>query len=177
VSKELRLNRFVTEQPAYNLLDRRAERELLPMAQTYGIAVIPWSPTAGGFLTGRYRRGEAAPAGSRYDAFWNRATTSVLTDPAFDVLEALEQIAADKGCSVGQLALAWCGQQDAVTSPIIGPRTVEQLTDSLGALAVKLTEEDFDRIDSVAPPGRMTVAFYGHDGFAWTSWGPHRYSW
>ena len=93
------------------------------------------------------------------------------------MLDALEQIAVDKGCSVGQLALAWCVQQEGVTSPIIGPRTVEQLTDSLGALAVTLTDEDLDRIDSVAPPGRMTVPFYGHDGFAWTTWGLHKYSW
>jgi aryl-alcohol dehydrogenase-like predicted oxidoreductase len=175
VSKEYGLNRFVSEQPVYNLLDRRAERELLPMAQTYGIAVIPWSPTAGGLLTGRYRRGEQPPADSRYDAFWK--APDVFTDGAFDVLDTVEALAADKGCTPAQLALAWCMSQPGITAPIIGPRTAEQLADSLGALKVMLTDEDRKRLDAVAPPGDKVSPFYGSDGFAWIPWGPHQHRW
>jgi aryl-alcohol dehydrogenase-like predicted oxidoreductase len=173
VSKELGLHRFVCEQPVYNLLDRRVERELIPMAQTYGLAVIPWSPTAGGLLTGTYRRGQSAPAGSRYDAFWKQP--DYLTDGVFDVLAVVEALAAEKGCTPAQIALRWCLDQPGITSPIIGPRTLPQLEDSLGALSISLSEADRQRLDAAAPPGRMTVPFYGYDGFAWTTWGPHRY--
>ncbi|MDX1993051.1 MAG: aldo/keto reductase [bacterium] len=176
VAKEYGLNRFVCEQPAYHLLDRRLEREFVPMAQTYNIAIIPWSPTAGGFLSGKYRRGEPVPLDSRFAVFW-KGQAERLTDPIFDVLEALEALATEKGCSVYHLALAWCAQQPGITSPIIGPRTVEQLTDSLKALEVVLTEDDLNRIDQIAPPGRATLPYYGYDGFAWVPWGPHQSQW
>jgi len=173
VSKELGCNRFVCEQPVYNLLDRRVERELIPMARTYGLAVIPWSPTAGGLLTGTYRRGQAAPPDSRYDAFWR--VPEYLTDGVFDVLDVVEALAKEKGCTPAQIALRWCLDQPGVTSPIIGPRTVGQLENSLAALEITLSDDDQKRLDTVAPPGGMTVPFYGSDGFAWTTWGPHRY--
>lgn len=174
-AKEYGLNRFVSEQPVYNLLDRRAERELLPMAQTYGIAVIPWSPTAGGLLTGRYRRGEKPPTDSRYDAFWR--APDVFTEGAFDVLDVVKALAAEKGCTPAQLALAWCMSQPGITAPIIGPRTAEQLADSLGAPTVTLIDEDRKRLDAAAPPGDKVSPFYGSDGFAWIPWGPHQHRW
>lgn len=173
VSKELALNRFICEQPVYNLLDRRVERELIPMAQTFGMAVIPWSPTAGGFFTGKYRRGEVFPTDSRYEAFWKRA--EVATDAAFNVLDVVEAIAKEKGCEPLHIALRWCMEQPGITSPIIGPRTVSQLASNLQTLDVSLTGDDFKSLDAIAPPGRVTVPFYGYDGFAWTTWGPHRY--
>jgi aryl-alcohol dehydrogenase-like predicted oxidoreductase len=176
-SRELGLNRFVCEQPPYHLLDRRIERELIPMAQTYGFAIIPWSPTAGGFLTGRYRRGEPPPPGSRFDAFWRGDNAQQFSDAAFDLLDVLEQLSTEKGCTPGQLALAWCMQQPGITSPIAGPRTLEQLDDALGALAVTLSDDDRARLDRAAPPGRATVPYYGADGFAWTTWGPHAHRW
>jgi aryl-alcohol dehydrogenase-like predicted oxidoreductase len=177
VSKEYGLNRVVCEQPPYHLLDRRIERELVPMAQTYGVAIIPWSPTAGGFLTGRYRRGEPIPTGSRFDVFWGSGAEEQFTERAFDILDAVVQLSAEKGCSPAQLALAWCGQQPGITSPVIGPRTVEQLGDLLGALDVTLTDADRALLDRAAPPGRATVPYYGADGFAWTTWGPHQHRW
>ena len=85
VSKELGLNRFVSEQPPYHLLDRRVERELIPVAQTYGLALIPWSPLGGGFLTGKYRRGDESPEGSRYNLERRRGGRNTLTVDAFDV--------------------------------------------------------------------------------------------
>jgi aryl-alcohol dehydrogenase-like predicted oxidoreductase len=173
VAEKYVTNRFISEQPVYNLLDRRVERELLPMAQTYGIAVIPWSPTAGGLLTGKYQRGKSAPAESRYDAFWKRP--DYLIDDVFDVLDVVQALADEKNCTPAQIALRWCMDRQGITSPIIGPRTLQQLEDSLGTLDISLTEEDHKRLDGVAPPGRMTIPFYGHDGFAWTTWGPHKY--
>jgi aryl-alcohol dehydrogenase-like predicted oxidoreductase len=176
-AKEHGLNRFVSEQPPYHLLDRRAERELLPMARTYGLAVLPWSPTAGGFLAGRYRRGRPIPEGARLERFWRSAAEAQLSDAAFDVLDVVLALSAEQGCTPAQLALAWCAQQPGVTCPIIGPRTLEQLDDALGALAVRLSDEGRARLDAAAPPGRATVPYYGADGFAWTTWGPHRHRW
>ncbi len=170
VAKELGLNRFVSEQPPYHILDRRVERELIPMAQTYGVAVIPWSPLAGGFLTGKYQRGEPRGEGSRLSQD-NEWADRHFTDRAFDALETVEQIAKEKGCTASQFALAWCAQQPGVTSPIIGPRTMEQLEDNLGAVSVEVTDSDRERIDAVVPPGTEVVPYYNAD------FGPHKYRW
>src|ERR687883_2120529 len=148
-ARELGLNRFVSEQPPYHLLDRRIERELVPFAQTYGVALIPWSPLAGGFLTGNYSRDESrSPSDSRYGIEPRRMGRNHFTDEAFDVLEAVQAIAGEKGCTPGQVALAWCKDQPGVTSPIIGPRTMEQLEDNLGAVEVSLDEDDRGRLDT-----------------------------
>ncbi len=177
VSKEYGLNRFVCEQPAYNLLDRRAERELIPMARTYGIAVIPWSPAAGGFLSGAYKRDTAPPAGSRFAEFWKPAEKRHYTEAAFAVVDLVESMSNEKGCTPYQLALAWCSRQPGITSPIIGPRTKSHLIDALPAMSVEFTEQDLQRIDAVAPPGRAAVPYYGYDGMAWVPWGPHSFRW
>ena len=170
VSKELGLHRFVCEQPPYHLLDRRIERELVPMAQTYGMALIPWSPLAGGFLSGRYRRGEAPPPASRLGQN-PEGTDPHFTDITFRVLEVVAALAHEQGAAPGQVALAWVAQQPGVTSPIIGPRTLPQLEDCLGAIHVRLTAEDRARLDAVAAPGRAIVPYYEAD------FGPHRFRW
>jgi aryl-alcohol dehydrogenase-like predicted oxidoreductase len=171
-AKELGLNRFVSEQPPYHLLDRRIEREMVPFAQTYGTALIPWSPLAGGFLTGKYSRDESqSPEDSRYGLQPRRLGRNHFTDEAFDVLEAVQTIAGEKGCTPGQVALAWCKDQPGVTSPIIGPRTMEQLEDNLGATGVSLDASDHERLDAVARPGRATVPYYEAD------FGPHPHRW
>lgn len=161
VSKELGLNRFVSEQPPYHLLDRRIERELLPMAETFGIAIMPWSPLASGFLTGKYKRNQPKPEGSRF------ATSSYredcLCDACFDIVEAVEKMAAQKGCTPSQLALAWCKNKPGVTSPIIGPRTMEQLKDNLGAIGVELTACDNEQLDKISKPGTNVANFYEAD--------------
>ena len=89
----------------------------------------------------------------------------------FDVLDQLQPIAAEKGCTLAQLALAWVAQRPGVTSPIIGPRTMEQLEDNLGALKVTFTDDDRATIDSIVPPGRMVSPFYDAD------FGPSQYRW
>ena len=161
VAKELGLNRFVSEQPPYHILDRRIERELVPMALTYGIGLIPWSPLAGGLLTGKYTRGLPAPVGARYARPEDEPRQSRrLNDSVYDVNEGLLPLAEAKGCTLSQLALAWCAQQPGITSPILGPRTMEQLEDNLGALQVTVTAEDRQRVDELVPPGRMVSPFY-----------------
>jgi aryl-alcohol dehydrogenase-like predicted oxidoreductase len=170
VSKELGLNRFVCEQPPYNLLDRRIERDVIPMAETYGFGIIPWSPLAGGLLTGKYYRGEPPPPDTRFGAMaTNPIQQRRWTTAVFDVVEGLQPIAAEKGVTLSQLSLAWCMQQRGVTSPIIGPRTMEQLEDNLVAASVQITAEDRKRIDEVSPPGRMASPFFEAD------FGPHPY--
>jgi aryl-alcohol dehydrogenase-like predicted oxidoreductase len=158
-AKELGLNRFVCEQPPYNLLDRRVERELLPMCRTYGIATIPWSPLAGGLLTGKYRRGEPPPEGTRYSSGDVRQARR-MAERVFDVTEGLEPLAREKRVTLSQLALAWVLQQPGVTAPIIGPRTMEQLEDNLGALGVELDADDLKRLDALVPPGTHVSPFY-----------------
>jgi aryl-alcohol dehydrogenase-like predicted oxidoreductase len=168
VSKELGLNRFVSEQPPYNLLDRRIERELLPMAQTFGLAVIPWSPLAGGLLTGKYKRDGQAPAGSRFTepTAWDKPRYN---ERMFDVVEKLRPLAEAKGCTLSQFSLAWVMHQAGVTSPILGPRTMDQLDDNLGALNVTFTEAELKAIDELVARGRMVSPFYRAD------FGPHPY--
>ena len=168
VAKELGLNRFVSEQPPYNILDRRIERELIPMAQTYGIGLIPWSPLGGGLLTGKYTREQPSPEGARYaNAENDPRLARRKNDDIYDVVEGLRPLAETKGCTLAQFTLAWCLQQPGITSPIIGPRTMEQLEDNLGALGVMISDEDCQQIDALAPPGRMVSQFYEAD------FGPH----
>ena len=156
-AKELGLNRFVCEQPVYNLLDRTVEREHLPMAQTFGLGILPWSPLAGGLLTGKYSREHLA------EGRWSSGrdfTGRTFDEAAFDVIEALCGLADEKACTPSQLALAWCAGQAGVTAPIIGARTMEQLEDNLGSLEVEVSEEDCRRLDEVAPPRSVSLAYY-----------------
>ena len=168
-AKELGLHRFISEQPPYNVLDRRIERELVPMAQTFGIGLVPWSPIAGGLLSGKYRRGQSFPADSRYATEQNPVYKDRLVDRVYDVVDRLEAMAQSKDCTIVQLAVAWVLAQPAITSPIVGPRTLPQLDEYLGASAVSLTADDLQAIDSLVPPGGMISPFYQAD------FGPHPY--
>jgi aryl-alcohol dehydrogenase-like predicted oxidoreductase len=165
-AEKLGLNRFVCEQPPYNLLDRRIERELLPMAQTYGFGVIPWSPLAGGMLTGKYRRDEKGPEGSRYESGKFRSGEEVPA-AAWNVIEGVEQLAKEIGCTMDAYALAWTLANPVITSPIIGPRTMEQLEGNLKALDVSISPEELKRVDEMIKPGTHVATYYDAD------FGPH----
>jgi aryl-alcohol dehydrogenase-like predicted oxidoreductase len=160
-SKELGLNRFVSEQTPYNLLDRRVERELFPAAQTFGLAILPWSPIGGGILSGKYKRGEVPPEDARFGS--NRGNGPIgrrFIESVFDVVEPLQVLANEKGVPLAQLALAWTLLHPAVTSSITGPRTLAHLEDAISALEVRFTEEDIKRIDAIIPPGENVSYFY-----------------
>ena len=169
IAKELGTHRFICEQPPYNLLDRRIERELLPMARTYGMAIIPWSPLAGGLLTGKYQRGQEPPEGARFADASNPIYRARLNDRIYDVIEGLQTIAEAKGCSISQLSLAWVLAQPGVTSPIIGPRTMEQYEDNMKALDVEINDDDRKQINRVIRRGDSVAPFYEGD------FGPHQY--
>jgi aryl-alcohol dehydrogenase-like predicted oxidoreductase len=157
-AKEFGLNRFVCEQCAYHLLDRTAEREVIPAAQTFGLAVIPWAPLCGGLLSGKYRRDDQSAEGRWHggkDNFDRPATPA-----AWDFIEAHIAHAKDKSCTPSQLALAWNMSRPGIAAPIIGPRTLEQLIDNLGALEVKIGADDVARIDELAPPLSVTLRYY-----------------
>jgi aryl-alcohol dehydrogenase-like predicted oxidoreductase len=180
VAKELGLNRFVSEQSPYHLLDRSIERELIPLAQTYGLAILPWSPLARGFLSGMYKRGEAIPGDSRLkgdaemgEAFKRRAQQH-FSDLAYDLMAVVEALAAEKNCTPSQIALAWLIQQPGVTSVIIGPRTMAHLEDNLGAAPVEITNDDRSRLDEVSEPELAIVPYY-HGSMV--DFKPPQYSW
>ena len=165
MSDKLGLNRFISEQAFYNLTDRSIERERIPMALKYGIAIIPFSPLAGGVLTGKYARNKAYPGESRltYDVGAQLYGPS-LTETVFDLLDLLAELAESKGCTISQLALAWTMAQPGIPSVIIGPRTQEQLSDNLGALDIEVTEEDRKRIDEIAKPRQCIGDSHWHSG-------------
>lgn len=143
------LEAFVSIQPEYSLLSpTRAnfERELQKVAVTYGLGVIPWSPLGGGMLTGKYKRGAALPDSVRADENSRRR----FSDQNFDVVEKLEEVAARHGAKPAQVALAWLLEQPAMTSPIIGANSVEQLQELLGTVNVKLTEQDVQEVSLVS---------------------------
>jgi aryl-alcohol dehydrogenase (NADP+) len=149
--------RFVSEQPPYSVLMRGIERLVLPACERYGIGVIPWSPLAGGWLTGRYRRGRPVDPDSRLARGFGRARGRPLEDPAnqarLDAVEQLVPIAESAGVSLTHLAHAFVLEHPAVTSAIIGPRTRAQLDDALAGADVRLDSDTLDAIDGVVPPG------------------------
>ena len=148
------LGRFVCEQPPYSLLARGVEAEVLPVAQRYGMGVIPWSPLAGGWLSGRYRKGVELPETMRRQRIPVRYDLALPGNRA--KLEAVEQIAAlaeEAGLSMIHLAIAFVLAHPAVTAPIIGPRTMEQLESQLGAAELVLSDDILDRLDEIVAPG------------------------
>jgi aryl-alcohol dehydrogenase-like predicted oxidoreductase len=146
----------VTLQPQYSLLAREIEWELVPLCLTDGVGMLPWSPLGGGWLTGKYSRDER-PSGAtrlgedpdRGQEAWDRRNT----ERTWAVIEAVQEIAAALGASMAQVALAWVTGRPAVTSTILGTRTVEQLDDNLSASQLELEPEQVARLDHVSDPG------------------------
>jgi aryl-alcohol dehydrogenase-like predicted oxidoreductase len=146
--------RFVCEQPPYSILVRGIEAEVLPVCQEYGMGVIPWSPLAGGWLSGRYRVGQEVTPGGRASPVFRRHDMSLPENRRkLEVAEQLFKLAEASSLSLVHLAVAFVNQHPAVTAAIIGPRTMEQLESQIGAADVRLTSEVLDAIDSIVPPG------------------------
>jgi aryl-alcohol dehydrogenase-like predicted oxidoreductase len=149
--------RFVSEQPPYSILMRGIERAVLPTCARYGIGVIPWSPLAGGLLTGRYRKGQPPPEGSRlargFGAQHQSDRARLAHERRLDTVEALIGVADQAGVSLTHLAHAFVLEHPAVSSAIIGPRTMEQLDDGLAGAALRLDVATLDAIDEIVAPG------------------------
>ena len=151
--------RYVSEQPPYNLLDRRIENELIPLAQSYDLAILPWSPLAMGVLAGRYLPGEDAPSGSRLDR-GHPLLAERVTERGREVGARMMELAHERGMTAAQLALLWCKDQPGVTSPIIGPRTLDHLEDALPVLDMTLADEDRPIFDDLVLPGDAVADFH-----------------
>ncbi|MGI8802696.1 MAG: aldo/keto reductase [Solirubrobacteraceae bacterium] len=147
-------HRFVCEQPPYSILARGVEADVLPTCRGYDMGVIPWSPLAGGWLSGRWRKG-AEDLGSRRAAMIpDRYDLSLAENQAkLEAADALALLAEEAGLSLIHMAIAFVIRHPAVTAAIIGPRTLEQLESQLGAADVELSGELLDRIDEIVPPG------------------------
>ena len=149
--------RFVSLQPPYSILRRVMELEHFPMCRRFGIGNIVWSPLEGGWLTGKYRRDAGNPQDSQRAQKWIGDLSNPKFQRRLDVVEQLVPLAAAKGISLARFANAWALRHPAVTSAIIGPRTLEQLEDSLGAIDVQITDEDAAAIDRLVPPGSSAL--------------------
>jgi aryl-alcohol dehydrogenase-like predicted oxidoreductase len=146
--------RFVCEQPPYSILVRAVEREVLPVCQHHGIGVIPWSPLAGGWLTGRFRQGHDLPTSHRATRIPQRYDMALPGNQLkLEAVERLAQLAEGAGTSLVHLAIAFVLRHPAVTAAIIGPRTMEQLESQLDAPELELSDEILDAIDEIVPPG------------------------
>lgn len=136
---------FKLSQPRYNLVNREIEGNYLDMCRDYDIGVVPWSPLAGGFLTGKYKRDSEPPVDSR-GAQSERFRERYLTEENFDLLDEVRAVADEVGATPAAVSLAWLMHHDQVTAPIIGARTVDQLHENLAAADVSLTDEQFERL-------------------------------
>jgi aryl-alcohol dehydrogenase-like predicted oxidoreductase len=149
VAEQHGYQRFVSQQIYYSLQAREAEYELIPAALDQGLGVLVWSPLAGGLLTGKYRRGQGAPEGSRRLAGWDEPPVRD-EGQLFDTVEALVEIAEARGISPAHVALAWLLHKPAVTSLIVGARTDTQLRENLRAAELRLSAEELARLDAVS---------------------------
>jgi aryl-alcohol dehydrogenase-like predicted oxidoreductase len=155
----------VTLQPQYNLLVREIEWEIVPAAQFNGLGLLPWSPLGGGWLTGKYSRDERPTGATRLgenpesgvEAYGRRS----VQQRTWDVVDAVREVADRRGASMAQVALAWLVAQPAVTSVILGARTLEQLEDNLGAADLKLESDDLAQLDAASDPGAADYPYGG----------------
>jgi 1-deoxyxylulose-5-phosphate synthase len=159
ISEHYHLSRYISEQPPYNLLDRRIENELVPLCQKYGMAILPWSPLAGGILAGRYAQNASWPEGSRATrsgAFF----TDRISSKGRQVAERVSALAKERGLTVAQLSTLWCKDQPGITAPIIGPRTMEHLESFLPVMDMKLANSDIPLFDALVHPGNAVADFH-----------------
>lgn len=140
-------NKFVASQNYYTIANRDIEREILPMARSEGIGVMPWSPLAGGFLSGKFRRGNEGSEQNRRNSF---DFPPINKEKAYDIIDLMDQIAREHNASVAQVALSWIKERPGVTSVIIGVKREEQLRDNLSAMNLQLSLEEANRLDEIS---------------------------
>jgi aryl-alcohol dehydrogenase-like predicted oxidoreductase len=150
-SERLGLPQFVSQQIYYSLQGREAEYELVPLAVDQGLGILVWSPLAGGLLSGKYRRGQQPPAGSRHLTDWGEPPIYD-EEGVYDIIEVLVKIAEQRGVSAAQVALAYTLARPAVTSLVIGARSDEQLADNLAAADLTLSDDERAQLDAASAP-------------------------
>jgi aryl-alcohol dehydrogenase (NADP+) len=154
VAEKRNRERFTCEQPPYSLFARGIETAVLPTIERFGMGAIVWSPLAGGWLTGKYRKGDAQPDSHRARRVPGRFDFSLPENQRkLELVDELEKVAADAGLSMTHMSMAFAVAHPGVTSAIIGPRTMDQLTDVLAGAAVELTDDTLDALDAIVPPG------------------------
>jgi len=160
ISERYGLNRYISEQPPYNLLDRRIENELVPLCQKYELAIIPWSPLAMGVLVGRYKQTDDYPEDSRAHLWDSSMVRARITQRGIDIGQAVSKLAKEREMTASQLSLLWIKDQPGITAPIIGPRTLAHLEDALGI--IDKTFDDADRLlfDELVHPGTAVADFH-----------------
>jgi aryl-alcohol dehydrogenase-like predicted oxidoreductase len=151
ISERRGLQRFVSQQIYYSLQARDAEYELIPAAIDQGVGIMVWSPLAGGLLSGKYRRGQTPPEGSRQLTDWNEPPVRD-EEQLYDIIDALVEIADGRGVSPAQVALAWLLGRPGVSTVVVGARTEEQLADNLGAASLRLEDAERTRLDELSQP-------------------------
>lgn len=156
---------FAAIQPLYNIVNRDAEVELLPLCDAYGLGVVPYSPLARGVLAGKYLPGAPLPEGSRAARGDRRIQQTELREENFVAAQRLRPLAEAHGATLTQFALAWLLANPLVTAPIIGPRTMEQLEDNLGCLDVRIRPEDEAEVNRINPPGEHTGAGFNDPNY------------
>ncbi len=149
LSKSTNRERFVTLQAQYSLVARELEREHVPLCRQWGVGILPWSPLAGGFLSGKYRKDAPAPAGTRLDV-WKERWGRYDTERNWAIVDAVVAVAEETGATPAQVALAWLLHKPQVTSVIFGARTVAQVDDNLPAASLKLSPEAMKRLDDAS---------------------------
>lgn len=159
-SERLGLARYVSEQPPYNLLDRRIENELVPLALRHRLALLPWAPLAQGVLAGRYAPGAEAPEAARAVRQPGSIYAERVTARGIEAGARFAEMAAAHGRLPAHMALLWCKDQPGVTAPIVGPRTLAQLESLLPVLEMTLTDDERQACDEVNPPGGVIVNFH-----------------
>jgi aryl-alcohol dehydrogenase-like predicted oxidoreductase len=154
VARDRRLQRFVTEQPAYSILVRAVEADVLPTCRRHGMGVMSYSPLTGGWLSGRWRKDAGQQASSRAERLPERFDlANPFNQRKLDAVEQLAQLAEETGITLIQLAIAFVLDHPAITAALVGPRTMEQLESQLAAAGVVLEDAVLDRIDEIVPPG------------------------
>ncbi len=154
ISEKQNLERFVTLQPYYSLLARELELELVPLCLDQGLGIIPWSPLAGGFLSGKYRRGNPFPSNTRFTNSQHRFL-QFDDEHAYTIIDELEKIAQAHNASIAQAALNYLLRKAGVSSVIIGARTPEQLTDNLKTTDWMMTGDEVARLDKLSEPPKL----------------------
>lgn len=149
IAKTEHLHRFVALQMQYSLMVRDLEREHIPVCKQFGLGVLPWSPLAGGFLSGKYQKDQPPPAGVRLEK-WKERFADVDNDRGWRTIDALHAVAKERDTTVSAVALAWLLAKPAVSSVIFGARSIEQLDENLKAVDVKLTGEDVKALDDAS---------------------------